>query len=81
MDSLPEVKPQSVPLPNPTIVLPSSGQIGGGGSITKPKLDAKILLFLVVVFTFVSIMIGLLIWIVQYEVKKRSSNFLSLIER
>ena len=37
----------------------------------KPKANLKIILVLIVVFTFVSIMLGLLLWIVQYEMKKR----------
>ena len=40
----------------------------------KPNASLRMVVVLIVIFTFVSIMVGLLVWIFQYEMKKRGEN-------
>ncbi|OGG13931.1 hypothetical protein A2773_01435 [Candidatus Gottesmanbacteria bacterium RIFCSPHIGHO2_01_FULL_39_10] len=58
------------PGPNFVVRLPMDAQSTANIS-TKPQANLKIIFVLILIFTFVSIMVGFLMWIFQYEMKKR----------
>ena len=58
--------------PNPSFVVRLPDDTKSTANISlRPKANFKIILVLILVFTFVSIMVGFLLWIVQYEMRKR----------
>ncbi|MBI2612059.1 hypothetical protein HYW54_04960 [Candidatus Gottesmanbacteria bacterium] len=74
MDSYWEVARKAVPLPNPMVLVPSEISAKEVSSPVRTKFTSKKLLLLVGVFIFVSLMIGILLWILQYEIKKNSGG-------
>lgn len=76
---VPPPVPVASPSPSTFVVQAPESMKAEVKNITKPVFKSQTLIALVFVFTFVSILIGIMIWILQYEISKREKEDASQI--
>ena len=64
----------AMPLPNPMVILPSAVPVNEIHNKPVVKFHAQTFVYLLIVFIFVSVAVGILLWILSHEIDKSRTN-------